>query len=38
MGSCVPEINMAQLKGKFDYLHDNIEDENLNDPLLCLST
>jgi len=34
MGSCVPEINLAQLKGKFDYLHDNIEDENLNNPLL----
>lgn len=25
---------MAQVKGKFDYLHENIDDDNLNDPAL----
>lgn len=36
MGSCVPEFNYSHFKERqsFEYLHENIDDENLRDPTL----
>ena len=32
----MPEINYDKIKNKFDYLHDNIEDDKLNNPVLSM--